>query len=210
MASTQTRWQIEGDYFENCNCAIACPCLFSANRPSKPTEGFCDIALVCHINTGNYGNTPLNDLNAVMIAHVPGSFAEGNWSVALYLDERADARQRQALEAIFSSAAGGPLGNIAPLISTILGVKAVPITFKVEGKRRSIEVPNIMHVAVQPLSGIGDSTNEIWALNAHSLAPQVAMAVGDQNSSWTDYGMNWDNSGKNGLYASINWSNDGK
>jgi hypothetical protein len=33
------------------------------------------------------------------------------------------------------------------------------------------------------------------------------MAVGEQNSTWTDYGMNWDNSGKNGHYAAINWSN---
>ena len=35
----------------------------------------------------------------------------------------------------------------------------------------------------------------------------LAMAVGEQNSTWTDYGMSWDNSGKNGHYASINWSN---
>lgn len=209
MASKQTRWQIAGEYFENCNCAVVCPCHFSTNRPftSKPTEGFCDVAFVCHINTGSYDNITLDDLNAVMIAHIPGTFAEGNWSVALYLDDRANEGQRQALEAIFSASAGGPLGIIAPLISTVLGVKTVPITFKVEGKRRSVEIPNITHLAVHPLPSIGDSQNEIWALNAHPLAPQVAMAVGDQNSTWTDYGMRWDNSGKNGHYASINWSN---
>ena len=212
MASTQTQWQISGEYFANCHCTVVCPCLFSTERPytSKPTEGFCDIAFVCHINTGNYGSTPLDDLNAIMIAHAPGAFAEGNWSVALYLDERADAAQRHALEAIFSSSAGGPLGTIAPLISTVLGVKFVPITFKVEGKRRSVEVPNVMHLAVRPLPTIGDSVNEIWARNAHPLAPEIAMAVGDQNSSWSDYGMSWDNSGKNGHYAVVNWSNDGK
>jgi hypothetical protein len=27
MASTQTRWQLAGDYFENCNCDVVCPCL---------------------------------------------------------------------------------------------------------------------------------------------------------------------------------------
>jgi len=32
-------------------------------------------------------------------------------------------------------------------------------------------------------------------------------AVGEQNSSWADYGMSWDNSGKNGHDAAINWSN---
>jgi len=33
------------------------------------------------------------------------------------------------------------------------------------------------------------------------------MAVGEDGSTWTDYGMRWDNSGKNGHYAPINWSN---
>ena len=26
MASTQTRWQIAGDYFENCNCNVVSGC----------------------------------------------------------------------------------------------------------------------------------------------------------------------------------------
>jgi hypothetical protein len=91
------------------------------------------------------------------------------------------------------------------MISTVLGTKIVPIIFNVEGKRRSVEIPNIMHVAVQPLPSL-DPDNEIWALNAHPFAPKVALAVGDQNMSWTDYGMSWDNSGKHGYYAPINWS----
>jgi len=39
------------------------------------------------------------------------------------------------------------------------------------------------------------------------VSPRLAMAVGEQNSTWTDYGMSWNNSGKNGHYAPINWSN---
>ena len=34
----------------------------------------------------------------------------------------------------------------------------------------------------------------------------VAMAVGDEKSTYADYGMQWDNSGKNAHYAPINWS----
>jgi len=203
MASTQTRWQIAGDYFENCNCTVACPCTISPNQPltSKPTEGACEVA-----NSGGYGNVTLDGLNVAMIARTPGPMAEGNWSVALYLDERANEQQRESLGAIFSGSAGGPLGALAPLISTVLGAKTVPISFNVAGKRRSVEIPNVMHLAVHPLPSL-DPNNEIWALNAHPFAPQLAMAVGDQNSTWTDYGMSWDNSGKNGHYAAINWSN---
>ncbi len=209
MASTQTRWQIAGDYFENCNCNVVCPCTVSPNQPltSRPTQGVCELAVAFHITSGSYDNITLDGLNVAMIVRTPGPMAEGNWAVALYLDERSNDQQRQALEAVFSGSAGGPLGALTPLISTVLGAKTVPITFNIAGKRRSVEIPNIMHLAVHPLPSL-DPNNEIWALNVHPFAaPQVAMAVGDQNSTWTDYGMNWDNSGKNGHYASINWSN---
>jgi hypothetical protein len=51
MATTQTRWQIEGEYFENCNCKVVCPCLLSPNQPltSRPTEGACEFAMAFHI-----------------------------------------------------------------------------------------------------------------------------------------------------------------
>jgi len=132
--------------------------------------------------------------------------AQGNWSVALYLDERANEQQRQAIQAIFTGAAGGPIAALAPLISTVLGVKALPITFRKEGKRRSVEIPSVMQLSVHPLPSM-DPDKEIWAVNAHPFASEVAMAIGDEKSTWTDYGMHWDNSGKNGHYAAINWSN---
>jgi len=132
--------------------------------------------------------------------------AEGNWSVALYLDGRASAQQRQALEAIFTGEASGPMTVFSPFFATILGVKSVPITYHIEGKRRSVEIPRILHAAVHPLPST-DPNNEIWALNAHPFSPKLAMAVGDYNSTRTDYGISWDNSGKNGHYAAINWSN---
>ncbi|MFL5625724.1 MAG: DUF1326 domain-containing protein, partial [Ktedonobacteraceae bacterium] len=56
MASTQTSWQITGDYFENCNCDVVCPCLFSPNPPltSRPTAGACEVAFGFHIDQGRY------------------------------------------------------------------------------------------------------------------------------------------------------------
>ena len=52
------------------------------------------------------------------------------------------------------------------------------------------------------------SSGEIWAGVGHPVAPdRLALAVGIQGSTFADHGMRWDNSGKNGLYASIRWSN---
>jgi len=201
-------WQITGDYFENCNCDVVCPCLISPNAPmtSQPTAGACEVAFGFHIDRGGYDATPLDGLNVAMIARTPGPMAHGNWSVALYLDERANEQQRQALQTIFTGADGGPISALAPLISTVLGAKAVPINFQKEGKRRSVEIPSVMQLAVHAVPSMNPD-EEIWAKNAHPFASSVAMAVGEEHSTWTDYGMRWDNSGKNGHYAPINWSN---
>jgi hypothetical protein len=211
MAETATpTWSIEGEYLENCNCAVVCPCVVSPNAPftSAPTEGVCDVTFAFHIDRGAFGETSLNGLNAALLAHVPGPMIEGNWKVALYVDERADERQTEALTAIFSGDAGGTMGAFVPLIGEVLGVKRVPIRYAVDGMRRSAEIPGVMATAVRPIpSAIGED-KEMVAVNAHPFNPEgVVMAVGEPGSVASDYGMRWDNSGKNGHYAPIRWSN---
>jgi len=203
-------WSLRGEYFENCNCTVVCPCLLSPVAPftSSPTEGACEVAFAFHLDEGNFGDVPLAGLNAVLIARTPGPMIEGNWAVALYVDERADARQHEALQAIFAGAAGGVMGGFAPLIGEVLGVKAAAIAYRRDGKRRSVEIPDVMRMAVRPLPSVMGEEAEVVATNAHPFAPQgVAMAVGEDGSTWADYGLRWDNSGRNGHYAAIAWSN---
>jgi hypothetical protein len=202
------QWQLSGDYFENCNCSLVCPCLVSAVAPltARPTEGFCDVPLLFHIDSGRYGDVALDGLNVAVMLHAPGVMAEGNWSIAAYVDERADERQAEALGAIFSGAAGGPMAAFAPLIATNLGVRKVPITFRIDGKTRSAEIPGILHMAVDPLPTMHPS-GEIWVNLGHPVSPdRMVMAVGAAGNTYADHGMRWDNSGRNGLYAPIRWS----
>lgn len=203
------KWQLTGDYFENCNCDVICPCLASTAPPltARPTQGACDVALVFHIDRGSYDGLALDGLNVALVAHTPGPMANGNWAVAGYLDERADDRQAAALGAIFTGADGGPMAAFAPLITTHLGVKKVAIRYTIEGKNRSVEIPGIMRMAVEPLPTMHPS-GEIWAGIGHPVAPdRLALAVGRHGSTFADYGMRWDNSGRNGHYAPITWSN---
>jgi hypothetical protein len=209
MAAIETSWRIRGDYFENCNCDVVCPCLFSTNPPmtSMPTQGACEVPFAFHIEEGAFGDTPLDGLNAVVILRTPGPMGEGNASVALYVDERGDDAQREALTAIFSGAAGGPMGLLAPLVSEVVGVRSAPIAFAKDGTHRSAEIPGVVSLAVHAVPNLAPD-DAIWAANAHPFAPAgVAMAVGEDGSTYSDYGMSWDNSGKNGHYAPIDWSN---
>jgi hypothetical protein len=207
--AAQVEWRFSGDYFENCNCSVVCPCLVSTAPPlsSRPTQGHCDVMLVFHIDKGRYGDVTLDGLNVALAVHTPGVMGDGNWEVGAYIDERADGKQTEALGAIFTGAAGGPMAAFAPLIAKNLGVKKVPITYQVKGKSRSAEIPNVLRMAVDPLPTMHPS-GEIWANIGHPVSPdKLALAVGAKGSTFTDHGMRWDNSGKNGHYAPITWSN---
>ncbi len=205
---SKPKWQLSGDYFENCNCDVVCPCLVSAAAPltARPTQGACDVALVFHIDKGTYDSVSLDSLNVALIAHTPGPMGEGKWTVAPYFDERADDRQTAALGAIFSGAEGGPMSAFAPLIGTHLAMKKVPIKYTINGKARSVEIPGIMRMGVEPIPSM-HSSGEIWAAVGHPVAPdKLALAMGSKSSTFADHGMRWDNSGKNGHYAPIHWS----
>ena len=202
-------WQLTGDYFENCNCDVVCPCFASSVAPltARPSRGVCDVALIFHIDKGNYGDVALDGLNVSVIVHTPGPMADGNWTAAAYIDEQADDQQTAALGAIFTGVEGGPMAAFAPLISTQLGVKKVPIRYSIQGKRRSAEIPGIMQMAVEPIPTMHPS-GEIWTTLGHPVAPdRIALAMGSSGSTVADYGMRWDNSGRNGHYAPISWSN---
>ena len=205
----QTKWHLSGDYFENCNCDVVCPCLISTAAPftARPTQGECHVALIFHINTGDYGAVKLDDLNVAVVASAPGVMADGNWTVGAYVDERADDAQTAALGAIFSGTEGGPMAAFAPLIGTQLGPKKVRIEYAINGNARSVEIPNVMSMGVGPIPTAHPS-GEIWVAAGHPVAPDwLVLAVGRPGSTFADHGMRWDNSGKNGHYAPINWSN---
>ncbi|MGE0751309.1 MAG: DUF1326 domain-containing protein [Variibacter sp.] len=204
-----TAWRLSGDYFENCSCSVVCPCLISPKPQltAKPTQGVCDVPLAFHIETGNYGDVRLDGLNVVVVVHTPGPMGEGNWTAAAYIDERADDKQTEALGAIFTGAAGGPMAVLAPLIVTNLGAKKVPIKYQVDGNKRSAEIPDVLKMAIEPLPTMRED-GEMWAATGHPVNPdKLFFAVGTQGNTFTDHGMRWDNSGRNGHYAPINWSN---
>jgi hypothetical protein len=165
------------------------------------------VALLFHINQGAYGDVKLDGLNLVLCASSDGPMGQGNWTGATYVDERADDRQTEALGAIFGGAAGGPMAVFAPLFGKSLGVKKAPITFKIDGKVRSGEIPGVLSMSVGPLPSVVEG-EEIWVSSAHPVnLSKLALATGRPGATYADYGLKWDNSGRNGHYAAMNWSN---
>jgi len=202
MTSQKQAWRIEGEYFESCNCRILCPCLLLG---APPTEGHCDVVLAFHITKGNYGRVDLSDLNAVQALTTPGVMTGGNGTMAVYLDDRANAMQRTALDEIFSGRAGGPPALFAPLVSTQLPTKSAPITFACEGNSRKVSIANITDIAIEGIAGAGKQV--VWLENVgHPYSTRLAVARGTA-SQYRDHNLVFENSGRNGHFSRIEWSN---
>src|SRR5260370_36776405 len=83
-------WRMKATEFANCNCAYGCPCQVNA----LPTHGDCRAAVGYAIEDGNFGSAQLGGLRAVVLLSWPGAIHEGNGTMQLIIDERADAGQR--------------------------------------------------------------------------------------------------------------------
>jgi hypothetical protein len=113
------KWSVQGDWFDTCKCAIPCPCYFA----QPPTHGDCDGILAWHIREGKYGQVLLDGLNVMAVGAFEGNIWEGKTkaSMGIFLDERADERQREALQMIFGGRAGGWPGVFANFIGGYAG-----------------------------------------------------------------------------------------
>ncbi|HEX4781709.1 MAG TPA: DUF1326 domain-containing protein [Usitatibacter sp.] len=91
-------WFVKGVELGNCNCRYACPCQFG----ELPSHGSCRAMGGFQVEQGRFGDVKLDGLLAVGTWSWPGAVHEGNGTMQLVIDERADARQRDALEKIMS------------------------------------------------------------------------------------------------------------
>ncbi len=197
-------WELNGTFFESCNCDAACPCIFG----SGPTHGECWAVLAWHIDNGSYGDVSLDDLNVVMAAYIPGHVLEVEWQVAFYLDDRASAGQQEALTTIYSGQAGGHPAMLADFVGKVLGVRAVPIEFKTNGRSRSLSIPNVAAVAIEGVEG-QDGKDVTISNHPIAVAPGVPVNVGRSSElSYRDYDHSWQLTETNGLYSAFTYRSD--
>jgi hypothetical protein len=202
----KNKWQISGNYMETCNCDFLCPCITS-NLGAQPSKGHCDAALVYHIDRGRYGNVKLDDLNFAVILHVPGIMAEGNMSVGVITDERASAQQQEALVAIASGQAGGPMAGLGPLVSTFLGVETRSFNYQINGLSQSVSIPDFVDQAIEGVPSAVDQGQPLYIENTvHPTNSRLALARATR-SHVNVFGLEWnDTSGtNNGHFAPFNW-----
>ena len=201
---TTNRWRLKGEYFESCNCEVLCPCIVQGTSV-QPTDGHCDVGLAFHIEEGDFNGTSLNGLNFLAANYTPGPMADGNWTSAFYVDERANPQQREAMEQLLSGQMGGPAERWRALTTDFKGIRYVPIEFKVEGRTRSVTIPNVIDFNVEGITKPGQDDALLLVNAGHPVNRDLYIARGTR-ATYSDHGMTWDNTGKNGHYASFEWN----
>src|SRR3954447_434013 len=124
-------WTLRGSYLESCNCEAICPCRRIGGRSGgRSTYGVCLGALSWAVEDGHLGDVDLSGLGAVMVSRYADDEPGSPWTFFLYVDERGDEDQRDALARILSGQEGGTPQRQFPWVfkdSTMLGWRPAPI-----------------------------------------------------------------------------------
>ena len=209
------RWRVAGDWFDVCKCNIPCPCYFA----QPPTYGDCEGVLAWHIREGNYGDVPLDGLNLLAVGAFEGNIwaRETKATMALFLDERADDRQREALQMIFGGQAGGWPGHFAELIGEVRGVEFARIEFEIADDLAywRAEVPGKVVASAEALTGptlLPGQRVQVHNPPGSEVGPgQPPATQGRATAGRADaFGFHFDWEGRSSKHIPFDWSGPGR
>jgi len=126
---------------------------------ADPDGGTCDTAIGWHIDTGTIQGVDVSGLTIAASAHIPGNILKGNWKALLYVDDKATQAQQDALLSVFTGKLGGPIADLAALISDVVGIERVPITFTVDKGKGTLIIGQKVQAELVPFTGpTGEAT----------------------------------------------------
>jgi hypothetical protein len=195
-------WHLKADYVETCNCDFGCPCNFDG----FPTYGFCRALVLYHIRSGHYGNVNLDGVDIVFAASWPKAIHEGNGTTQLFISEKASMDQREAVIQIFSGNAkgDGPFVIFAPTFKYILEPRFTAINVKIDGKRSSFSVPDIIDVQIENFRNPVTGEEQDTKINLpHGFIWKIADCARSRIMKIMTPSLNFDDSGKNAFYSVV-------
>jgi hypothetical protein len=202
------QWQAEGDWFDVCKCDIPCPCEFA----QPPTGGECDGILAWHVRKGSYGGVPLDGLNVLAIGYFKGNiWAGAKATMGIFLDERANPQQREALQMIFGGQAGGWPGQFAQNIAEVRGIEFARIEFDIDADLAhwSASVPGRVEAAAEALTGpttpAGKRVQTINPPGSEVGPGGVATWGSSTTEKVAEFGFKWGRRGQSSNHIPFNW-----
>jgi hypothetical protein len=198
-------WQISGEYAETCNCTLLCPCITS-NLAAMPTEGDCKAALGMRIDKGQKDGVALDGVSFVVVLQSKGPMGAGNMTVGLVVDSAASQEQVDAIAAIASGQAGGPMAMMAPLVGNFAGIERADVKIVQDGNKWTVRAGSFIDEACDALLNMDGQTIALDNVS-HPMNSRLALAKATK-SVFDVFGIRWnDSSGtRNGHFAPFAWS----
>ena len=208
--TTIPKWNVKGDWFDTCNCSIPCPCTFA----QPPTSGNCEGILAWHIRNGSYGDVRLDGLNVMAAGTFQGNIWDGKTkaTMGLFIDERANERQREALQMIFGGRVGGWPGTFASFIGEVRGLEFAPIRFEVTDDLASwrAEIPGKLVSSAEALGGpttLPGQRVQVHNPGGSETGPGAIATYGKSTADKAQaFGFKWDRAGLSSKHIRFDWS----
>jgi hypothetical protein len=146
-------WEIKGIQVSHCNCNLGCPCQFNA----LPSHGDCRAYIFMEIEDGHFGKVSLSGLRWGQLVSWPGPIHLGNGTALAIIDERANAKQRAALEAIARGEETDPGKLITQVFSTTISkieptqYREIDLAIDREKRTARVRVADILEGDVEPI-----------------------------------------------------------
>lgn len=192
-------YHLEGRLLEVCNCRVLCPCWIGED----PDNGTCDTIVAWHFDDGTIDGIDVKDTTIAVVAHVPGNILQGNWRAAVYVDDKASAKQEEALLKVYTGQAGGPIADLVKLIGEVVSVERAPITFDVREGRGTIKIGENLYAELEPYQG-ATGANTTLSDTVFSTVPGAPVFVGKSpryRSNNKALGIDLDLTGHNALQS---------
>jgi len=148
-----TPWELKGRELINCTCEYGCNCQFNA----LPDKGHCHAVAGIIIDEGHFGETRLDGLRIAAIFKWPGPIHEGNGEAIAFVDERADADQRNGLLRIMTGQDTAPFATMfAVFASTVVTMHepvfpGIDIQIDVDARRGRVVVADYIELSGRPI-----------------------------------------------------------
>lgn len=204
VAHRDAEWSLKGELALSCSCDLFCPCVISLGQ-HPPTHGFCHAWIAARVDRGTYGDTTIDGLNICMLVDIPGKMGAGNWTVALYIDERATEAQFHAMEQIFTGSARGTTGLFRMLVGNYLGARREPVGYETAGELRTITAGRAVFGQVEPIVGAKEDHYVSIENTSYWMGPSVIVAQA-KKSKIRDFGRVWNFDGGSGEICEISWA----
>jgi hypothetical protein len=178
-----------------------CPCWIGED----PDNGTCDSVLAYHFDAGTIDGVDVTGRTIAIVSHIPGNVLNGNFRVALYLDEGTSDPQQEALLNVYGGKLGGPVAELAKLIGEVVSVERAPIRFDVNEGRGTLSIGQVSHADLEPYKGPDGSTTTL-SNTIFSTVPGAPVFVGKAtrySSHHAELGHNIELAGHNALQSTF-------